>query len=343
MKRVLRTCGLVAGGLLVLAIAVVAWARFSVVSEEVAYRSGALTLRGTLLTPRGGEPSPAVVLVHGSGQVSRKSMLAYAWIFALHGHAALAYDKRGVGESDGPADAWRAFSFDDLAHDAVAGYRFLQARPDIDARRVGFFGASQGGWVVALAAHRVQRPAFMIMASASLSTVAEDRLHGRMAQVRHAGFDARAARDAVALLRLDHAVTRTGRGYDELVRALAAHAHVPWYREVYGSAPPIPPAHPARRWERTVLDFDPQPLLAAQRAPVLWIFGDPALDRFSPVALSVARVRAAAGRGMPYALHEIPGAGHTLELEGRSAMQTMLQARLPLVLAIFDWLDRVDP
>jgi len=38
--------------------------------------------------------------------------------------------------------------------DVLAGARWLQARPDVDARRVGIFGGSYGGFLVALALGR---------------------------------------------------------------------------------------------------------------------------------------------------------------------------------------------
>ena len=58
-----------------------------------------------------------VVLIHGSGEEDRGGLRSYAKIFVRNGYAALIYDKRGVGKSGGDPDAWRRFSFDDLAGD----------------------------------------------------------------------------------------------------------------------------------------------------------------------------------------------------------------------------------
>ena len=151
------------------------WVWLSTEQEEVASQSGDITIRGTLLSPRFGREAPGVVLVHGSGQTSRNSTMLYAWIFASQGYAALAYDKRGVGRSEGGSNEWDEFSVGDLASDAAAGYRYLQSLIEVDPERVGFFGASQGAWVVSLAANRVDPPAFLVMVSASVSTIAEDR------------------------------------------------------------------------------------------------------------------------------------------------------------------------
>jgi hypothetical protein len=112
------------------------WVWLSTDQEEVASQSGDITIRGTLLSPRFGREAPGVVLVHGSGQTSRNSTMLYAWIFASQGYAALAYDKRGVGQSEGGSNEWDEFSVGDLASDAAAGYRYLQSLIEVDPERV---------------------------------------------------------------------------------------------------------------------------------------------------------------------------------------------------------------
>src|SRR5206468_1660261 len=76
------------------------------------------------------------------------------------GLVALAFDKRGSGESQGD---WTDASLDDLAGDATAAMAFLAARPEVDPARIGVWGVSQAGWVVPLLAGRAQRPAFSIV------------------------------------------------------------------------------------------------------------------------------------------------------------------------------------
>ena len=317
----------------------VGWIRMSVRQEAVAFKSGSYTIRGILLSPRFSKLAPGVVLVHGSGETSRKSMMSYAWIFASKGYAALAYDKRGVGQSDGKAIEWKEFSINDLASDASAAYLFLQSRNHINHRKIGFFGASQGGWVVALAANQVEKPAFLVMASASLSSVAEDRIFGREAQVRHAGYGEKAVDQATELMRLDHQVTRSGESFEEFLAAWNRYCKEPWFSAVYQNNSPMPVNDPYRDWERKVLDFNPQPLLAKIQSPVLWIFGDPALDRFSPVKLSIQRVKLSRAAGKPYELIQINEVGHTLETEDGSGLKSIFRIRIPLVWRIFQWLD----
>jgi hypothetical protein len=143
------------------------------------------------------------------------------------------------------------------------------------------------GLVVSLAVTQVDSPAFPIMVSASVSTVAEDRRFGREAQVRHAGFDDKAVAVAVAaeLIDLDHGVARSGTGYEALAAAWNRYRVTDWFDEVYPGETPETVNDPHRLWERPVPDFDPQPKLQTISAAVLWASGDSGLDRFASVRL----------------------------------------------------------
>ena len=119
--------------------------------QEVTFPSGSFTLAGSLVLPAGPGPHPAIVLVHGSGDGPREPLLHFARRFADDGLVALVYDKRGSGRSQG---SWVHASLDDLASDVLAGARLLRSRPEVDAKRVGVWAISQGGWIVPRAAAR---------------------------------------------------------------------------------------------------------------------------------------------------------------------------------------------
>ena len=98
--------------------------------EAVRFSNGDINLAGTLVLPAGPQRHPAVVLFHGSGPQSRDLFTA-RW-FAAHGVAALAYDKRGVGESSGD---FKKVPFMDLCDDGLAGIAYLKSRKEIDPQR----------------------------------------------------------------------------------------------------------------------------------------------------------------------------------------------------------------
>lgn len=130
--------------------------------SRVTFASGEIVLAGTLLRPAGRGPFPAVVLVHGSGPGTRLQLAPMASFFARLGMAVLAYDKRGCGASGGD---WKQVDLEALAADASAGVKWLRGRKEIDSKRVGLWGISQGGWVTPLAAAMDPTVAFVINSS----------------------------------------------------------------------------------------------------------------------------------------------------------------------------------
>jgi dienelactone hydrolase len=110
-----------------------------------------LTIPGALYRPEGAGPFPAVVLLHGCEGVSDNSHRWAAWL-REQGYVALIVDSwtpRGLAETcsftvDDPPNTAR---FDD----AVGALRFLHAMRDVDRRRIGVMGWSNGG-VFAMAA-----------------------------------------------------------------------------------------------------------------------------------------------------------------------------------------------
>jgi len=137
-------------------------------------------LRATLSLPRWrSAPFAGMVLVHGSGRLERRHLTGDMRRLVWEGFAVLSYDKRGVGESGGeyPRD-WGGgaeATLRILAGDAAAALSFLRKEPEIDPARVGFFGASQASWIIALASQSLQPPPRfqVILSGAAVSTGVE--------------------------------------------------------------------------------------------------------------------------------------------------------------------------
>jgi dipeptidyl aminopeptidase/acylaminoacyl peptidase len=153
--------------------------RFTIDSEEA-------RLAATLILPEGGKPPyPGVVLVHGSGQVTAAQMMGTANRLVRLGVAALTYDKRGVGGSTGEyASVGSGNSermFDLLSRDALAAVAALRARRDVDPKRIGLVGISQGGWIAPLAATIDPGIAFVVTISGPAVSVGEEIAYSRLA------------------------------------------------------------------------------------------------------------------------------------------------------------------
>ncbi|MCK4305564.1 MAG: alpha/beta fold hydrolase, partial [Candidatus Eisenbacteria sp.] len=134
---------------------------------EVSYANGDITLAGTLTLPSEGGPFPAALLISGSGAQDRdetvfahKPFLVLSDNLTRRGIAVLRVDDRGVGGSTGggtrPTTA-------DFTEDALAGVRFLQQRPEVDPKKIGLIGHSEGGTIAPLAASRSDAIAFIVL------------------------------------------------------------------------------------------------------------------------------------------------------------------------------------
>jgi cephalosporin-C deacetylase-like acetyl esterase len=110
---------------------------------DVEFTSEGSTVRGWLYTPEGSGPFPAVVLAGGWCYVREIVMPYYAESFAAAGVAALVFDYRNLGVSDGEPrqhlDPWGQI------RDYRSALSFLERRSDVDAERLGVWGISYSG------------------------------------------------------------------------------------------------------------------------------------------------------------------------------------------------------
>lgn len=136
--------------------------------EEVTFRNTAegFDLAGTLTLPEGNGPFPAVVLITGSGQQDRDETIFHHKPFKViadhltrNGIAVMRYDDRAVGKSKGSLTGATSLSF---AGDAEAAVEYLAGRPEIDPKKIGLAGHSEGGLIAPIVASRKKTIAFVI-------------------------------------------------------------------------------------------------------------------------------------------------------------------------------------
>jgi len=274
--------------------------------EEIRFRSGSITLAGTLRLPLKGGKHPALFLMQGSGDSDREAESFYADHFARHGIATLVYDKRGTGDSSGD---YRDESFNDFAADALAGIHYLQSRPEVRSMRVGLYGRSHGGIVAPLAASLSKNVAFIINVSGAGVAPYRQVTFQTEAQMRRDGFSQTEIEEAIAYLNLKWKVARTGGvGWERLQAATQDASDKKWLARV----------QPASKLEDIVpswklqMGYDPMPALRKLRCPVLAVFGE--LDTLTPVAETTANYRMGLKKAAnkDYTITVFPNADHAL-------------------------------
>jgi pimeloyl-ACP methyl ester carboxylesterase len=288
--------------------------------EAVHFANGKLTLAGTFVVAAGSGRHPAVVLFHGSGAQERDLFMA-RW-FANQGIAALAYDKRGVGESTGD---FRAVPFMDLCDDGLAAIEYLKSRKEIDAKRIGVWGLSQGGWLGPLAASRSADVSFVIAVSGPGVSPGEQMIVYYANELRTQGVPESDVREASAVRRDIWNYMSNGNGYEKARKELEQARTKGWFGKAkvqqddsFGTLPTPAelrkqPAH-STQWFKQEAVYDPVPALRAVRVPALFLFGD--RDQLIPVAESVAAIRRVLAEDdhHDFTIREFPNDDHQMRL-----------------------------
>lgn len=288
--------------------------------EITATADDGLPLAGTLTLPTGPSPHPAVLLLHGSGQVDRDSNARglrvglgppLAAALAAKGIAALRYDRRGVGATPGD---WRTTGFTDTTRDAAAALRALAGRPEVREDAVGVVGHSEGAvHAMSLGSDPLVRAVVLL---AGYARRGEDALRWQ-------------ARTLVGELPapVRSLVRRLGNRHLARIKATTTDAG-----RVHGV--PV-----NARWFREMLAHDPRAALAEIDAPVLAITGDKDVQ-VDPADLAEIR------RLVPgdVEVHRIPDLTHLLRrAPGRPSVRSYPELlRRPvdagLLAQVTDWL-----
>ena len=138
-------------------------------AEDVSYEnpSGGVKLAGTLTLPPGEALFPPWCCSRGrvpriATRPSWATSPSSSWpiISRRRGVAVLRVDDRGVGGSTGSI---KSSTSEDFAGDALAGVAFLKGRKEIDPRKIGLIGHSEGGLIAPIAAARSKDIAFIVL------------------------------------------------------------------------------------------------------------------------------------------------------------------------------------
>lgn len=311
-----------------------------------------VTIGATLTLPEGEGPFPVAVLISGSGQQDRdetlmghKPFLVLADHLTRAGIACLRYDDRGVGKSKG--EYLTATSFD-YADDAAAGVAYLKTRKDIDQKRIGLIGHSEGGLIGPLVAADDPSIAFVVMLAGpgvdggeilmrqnrliskamGMSDAAIDEvldLNEKLFETIRREKDAKIVRESLRKL-LEEAAEKEAKGDEEKKRAV-----------VDGQMSAI-----ANEWMRAFIAHDPRPTLRKLECAVLALNGEKDLQ-VDPIQNLPAVAKALAeGKCRDWTVASLPKLNHLFQNSKTGAPNeygTISETFAPKALStITDWL-----
>ena len=288
--------------------------------EEVSFPAagGNVILAGTLTVPRGTGPFPAAMLVGGSGPTDRDETIAghqpflvLADLLTRKGIAVLRYDKRGIARSTGN---YEQATMEDLASDAQAAVNYLKSRKEVDAKRVGIIGHSEGGILAAQIAVRADDLDWVVLLAAPATNGERTLLRQSELIARTGGLpEAQIARSqqfdrqAYAAVREEKNASRLEARLNDLIEKSGLNASMP------------PAALEAQLrlmttpWFREYLDFDPAPLIAKIKCPVLALNGDRDLQVDADQTVPLLRQAYEKSGNKDFTVLQIQGVNHLFQ------------------------------
>ena len=142
---------------------------YSYYAEDVTFQNtkANISLAGTLTLPKKEGNFPVVILISGSGPQNRdeeildhKPFLVISDYLTKNGIAVLRYDDRGVGKSTGN---FKAGTSADFATDVESAIAYLKTRKEINKKKIGLIGHSEGGLIAPMVASNSKDVAFIVM------------------------------------------------------------------------------------------------------------------------------------------------------------------------------------
>ncbi len=243
-----------------------------------------MTLAGTLTLPRSEKPCPAILLIAGSGPIDRdetvfghKPFLVLADHLTKQGFAVLRVDKRGVEQSTGNYDV---ATTEDFAADALVGVEYLKTRKEVDTKRIGLIGHSEGGLIAPMVAVKSNDVSFIVLMAGPCVT-GEAILYAQEAQISRAmgvteeqlshqlGFQ----QEVFSIIKNESDLEKA----EKLLREIVAKQLTNLSKEEQQSSADVIEAQMKRcnsKWFRYFLTYDPITSLKHLKIPVLVINGE---------------------------------------------------------------------
>jgi uncharacterized protein len=283
---------------------------------EVAYDNakGGVHLEGTLALPDGQGPFPAVLLITGTGPQNRdetigplKPFAVIAEALARAGVATLRVDDRGTGKSTGN---WIQASYEGYGDDVRCGLACLKSRPEIDGRRIGLLGHSEGGTIAAMVASQSPDVAFVILLASRCIPAEEQVLKTNELMLRRANVPEEQIAKALEGVKELCGTLRTTSDPNGLRKKLHAivsgksQSTEETQREVDMYCTP---------WAKDYMTYDVQPCLRALKVPILGLWGSK--DGLVPAEENAAGLRSCvASKNSPDNLIQIlPDMNHVFQ------------------------------
>jgi len=288
--------------------------------EEVVFPNAkaGTSLAGTLTLPRGQGPFAAAILLAGSGPLDRdeadsghRPFLILADHLTRKGIAVLRYDKRGIGKSTGNYDNATTADF---ASDAEAALAFLKSRKQIDARKIGIIGHSEGALIAPMLASRSSDVAWIVMLAGPATSGEQTMLLQSDLITRAGGMTDEQVAKSLEFDKQSYLLVRQEKDRSSLENKLGELV------KASDLGPEMAPAFLQRQihwtsspWFRYFLDYDPVPALQKTKCPVLALSGEKDLQVPPKENLPLIKKALGDGGNKDFEAVDLPGLNHLFQ------------------------------
>lgn len=277
-----------------------------------------LSLAGTLTLPPGPGPFPAAIFIGDSGRQDRDESIAGHRPFLVladhltrKGVAVLRFDKRGIGKSTGNYDQ---ATTDDFASDVEAALAYVKSRKEIDSKKIGLIGHSEGGIIAPLVAAHSNGVAWIVLLAGPGLKGEEQLLLQTESSLRTAGVPDGEIFRTVSFNKQSYALVRQEKDpavleakLNDLIQSTSTGAAMPTGALQAQVRLLISP------WFRSFLDYDPVPALQKTACPVLALNGERDLQVRPKENLSKIKKALEDGSNKDFQTIELPGLNHLFQ------------------------------
>ncbi len=333
-------------------------------SEDVVFQNADKSIQygATITIPKESGTYPAVLLISGSGPQNRDEEILGHKPFAViadyltnHGYIVLRVDDRGVNQTTG--DRTNSTSMD-YAKDAEAALNYLKTRKEVNTKKIGMLGHSEGGLIAPIIASERKDINFIILAAAPGVKITELMALQNDAVLRSSGADSTLikhygilyrniendiinAKDSVdAYKRIAASITdwknKTPKETVQAVGMVNEDAEKKFINEFVGFY--------NNRWYNSFMKFNPQPYLEKLSCKVLAINGDKDIQVVSSQNLPAIQTALEKSKSKVYTVKEFSGLNHLFQHCKTCSTEeygTLEETFAPEVLQyITDWMDK---
>lgn len=306
---------------------------FSYKSEDVVYNNTDNSLRygATITIPEGKGPFPAAVLITGSGAQDRDETLVGHKPFAVladhlsrAGYIIIRVDDRGIGKSTGD---FNQSTTEDFAKDVSSSVDYLLNRPEVDKKKIGLIGHSEGGMIAPMVATARKDIDFVVLLAGPGVRITELMTEQNAAILRSTGMSDESVKEAKKLFRLMVSAIQTTSDSATALQ-LSSEVMENWknnkpdsiLHELQLSAPEKRKEYVTGMvkqlqgpWFRYFLNFNPRPYLEQLRCKVLALNGNKDIQVISSQNLSGIEAALKQSNAKVVTIKELPGLNHLFQ------------------------------